>query len=82
MRMQLGRKQPERLCARSLKQTGAMDGAAIKKRIDSKYKIGIVWWKGDDNKWNKVAEWKDEQGKMVLMPAAVRLQGPFDVLMG
>ena len=57
-------------------------GPQIKKRIDAKYKVGIVWWKGDDNKWNKVAEWKDEQGKMVLMPGAVQLQGPFDGLMG
>ena len=64
-----------------IEQNGG-DGPTVKKRIDAKYKVGIVWWKGDDNKWNKVAEWKKEEAKMILMPGASQLQGPFDVLMG
>ena len=58
------------------------NGAEIKKRIEAKYKAGIVRWKADDNKWKKVAEWKPEEGKMELMAEAAALQAPFDVLMG
>ena len=58
------------------------DAASVKKRRDAKYKSGIVFWKGDDEKWKQVAEWKAEDRKMTLLADAVAFQPQYDKLMG
>ena len=75
------REKAVRKVVRTLIEAKGGDGAAIKKRIDSKYKIGIVWWKGDDSKWLKVAEWSVETCKMELKNGGEAYQSRFNALM-
>ena len=58
------------------------DAASVQKRLDAKYKSGIVFWKGDDGKWKQVAEWQAEDRKMMLLADAVVLHPQYDKLMG
>ena len=56
--------------------------AQIKKRLSAKYKLGTVYWKGENDKWKTVAEWNAEEGKMALMEEAAAFQVQYAKLMG
>ena len=60
----------------------AGNAASTRKRLDAKYHLGTVFWKGEDEKWVQVAEWNADEGKMKLMADAVCLQTQYDKLMG
>ena len=52
------------------------DCAEVKKRVDAKYRRGIVIWKDE-----RVAEWSDKEQKLILKGEGLTFKKAFDLLM-
>ena len=64
-----------RKLVRTVIQENGGDGKDVKKRIDTNYPKGIVWFKDA-----RIAEWKD--GRMVFKDAGKDFKEAFEKLMG
>ena len=67
-----------RKVVRALIERHGGDGKTVKPRIDAKYAMGAVWWKSDDGKWEKVAEWIPHDQKISMLGTAETLQKTVD----
>ena len=70
-----------RKVVRLLIENNEGNGEQIKKKIDAKYRWGAVWWQGEDDKWQKVAQWNTSDERMTLMGVLGELGDSFNKLM-
>ena len=70
-----------RKVVRALIEREGGNGKVIKARIDARYPRGAVWWKGEGEKWEKVAQWNALERNMRLQGSAAALQQTVDEFM-
>ena len=70
-----------RKAVRALIERDGRPGDVVKENLDIKYPWGAVWTKGENKKWEKVAQWNAQERTMQMLGTAATLQETVDKLM-